>query len=247
MLVCTSGQFEGYRIIEYLAPVGVDVPIGRAKSGWDNLTQNFGFRSAKQHTSIDVARDKALSLLEARADQLGGNAVVGMAMSISPRTRGNPILWATGTVVRIAPVTDAPSERDPLLGELANLARAMDRFALALSTAPLSAARPPAQAAAPDPVNVMAEDLADVAATSPVPPPEEVASPAPVQSTAFDRLLEPLPAAEASSTEWHGMDKSADVPEVGKDIPPFTGDDDDPEDAAAHDKARALAQAWARG
>jgi len=98
MKVSTTAVLDGFRVCDYLGPIGADVPIGRAKNGFDAIKQQIGLRSAAQHTSIDVAREKALALLEARAESLGANAVIGLQVSVAGNARGTRYRTRSGSM-----------------------------------------------------------------------------------------------------------------------------------------------------
>lgn len=103
MIVTTTPQIEGKRIVEYRGIV-----FGEVVSGVDfvrdfaaGLTNIFGGRSNSYEEELMRAREQALAEMQQRAGQLGANAVVGVDIDYEVLGANNGMLMVTasGTAV----------------------------------------------------------------------------------------------------------------------------------------------------
>lgn len=103
MVVTTTPQIEGKRIVEYRGIV-----FGEVVSGVDfvrdfaaGLTNFFGGRSNSYEDELMRAREQALAEMEQRAYALGANAVVGVDIDYEVLGANNGMLMVTvsGTAV----------------------------------------------------------------------------------------------------------------------------------------------------
>lgn len=103
MIVTTTPQIEGKRIVEYKGIV-----FGEVVSGVDfvrdfaaGLTNIFGGRSGSYEDELMKARNQALGELQQRAAAMGANAVVGVDMDYEVLGANNGMLMVTasGTAV----------------------------------------------------------------------------------------------------------------------------------------------------
>lgn len=103
MIVTTTPQIEGKRIVEYRGIV-----FGEVVSGVDfvrdfaaGLTNFFGGRSNSYEEELMRAREQALAEMQQRAGQLGANAVVGVDIDYEVLGANNGMLMVTasGTAV----------------------------------------------------------------------------------------------------------------------------------------------------
>ncbi|MFZ7131570.1 MAG: putative heavy metal-binding protein [Eubacteriales bacterium] len=103
MLVTTTPQIEGKKIIEYKGIV-----FGEVISGVDfikdfaaGLTNFFGGRSGSYEGELIEAREEALKEMQKRGSALGANAIVGVDIDYETLGQGGNMLMVTasGTAV----------------------------------------------------------------------------------------------------------------------------------------------------
>lgn len=103
MIITTTPQIEGKRILEYRGIV-----FGEVVSGVDfirdfaaGLTNFFGGRSNSYEDELMKARQSALAEMQQRAAQMGANAVVGVDIDYEVLGANNGMLMVTasGTAV----------------------------------------------------------------------------------------------------------------------------------------------------
>lgn len=149
MIFTAAGVIEGHSIVDYQAPLSVDIPIRKSGSAIDNVKEGLGVRGCTQQTAIDVAREKGLALFEQRVLAGGGNGVVDLHQQVVTNGRNSRILLMTGTPVSLLEDAGRPNEVLEVLrqihGALAALSRPVD---------PLPAAPPTSDAASTVPVIV---------------------------------------------------------------------------------------------
>jgi uncharacterized protein YbjQ (UPF0145 family) len=103
MLVATTNELPGYRIVGYLGLVrGVTV---RSRSVLGNiggaLQSVFGGNLSIYTDLAETARQEAYDLLVRHAEQLGANAVVGMRYDANEIMEGITEVLAYGTAVKV--------------------------------------------------------------------------------------------------------------------------------------------------
>jgi uncharacterized protein YbjQ (UPF0145 family) len=105
MQVTTTPGFEGKRITHYLGIVTGEAILGAnvVKDLFAGIRDIVGGRSATYEAELQRARDIALTELQARAQQLGANAVVGIDLDYEVLGSGGSMLMvsASGTAVRV--------------------------------------------------------------------------------------------------------------------------------------------------
>lgn len=103
MIITTTPQIEGKRIVEYRGIV-----FGEVVSGVDfirdfaaGLTNFFGGRSNSYEDELMKARQNAIAEMQQRAAQMGANAVVGVDIDYEVLGANNGMLMVTasGTAV----------------------------------------------------------------------------------------------------------------------------------------------------
>ncbi|HKM34249.1 MAG TPA: putative heavy metal-binding protein [Lachnospiraceae bacterium] len=103
MIITTTPQIEGRRIIEYRGVV-----FGEVVSGVDfirdfaaGITNFLGGRSGSYEEELIKAREQAMYEMQSRAAQLGANAVVGVDIDYEVLGANNGMLMVTasGTAV----------------------------------------------------------------------------------------------------------------------------------------------------
>ena len=103
MIITTTPSIEGKEIREYRGIVFGEVVSGVnfVKDFSASLSDMFGGRSNTYEDELVNARTRALAEMEARAVQLGANAVVGVDIDYEVLGSGNGMLMVTvsGTAV----------------------------------------------------------------------------------------------------------------------------------------------------
>ena len=105
MLVTTTPTIEGRPIREYIGIVTAESIIGAniVKDIFAGIRDIVGGRSGTYERVIEEARMNALQELEAKATQMGANAVVGVDLDFETVGANGSMLMvvATGTAVKI--------------------------------------------------------------------------------------------------------------------------------------------------
>lgn len=103
MLITTTPNVEGRRIIEYRGIVAGEAILGANlfKDLFAGIRDLVGGRSATYERELQSARDIAIQELMERAESLGANAVVGVDLDYEVLGQGNGMLMvsASGTAV----------------------------------------------------------------------------------------------------------------------------------------------------
>jgi uncharacterized protein YbjQ (UPF0145 family) len=106
MLITTTSNIEGKRIIEYRGVVAGEAILGANlfKDLFAGIRDLVGGRSATYEKELQRARDIALQELQDRSVDLGANAVVGVDLDYEVLGQGNGMLMmsASGTAVVVA-------------------------------------------------------------------------------------------------------------------------------------------------
>jgi uncharacterized protein YbjQ (UPF0145 family) len=105
MIVTTTPQIEGRRIVRYFGVVAGEAILGANlfKDLFAGIRDLVGGRSATYERELQRARDIALRELQDRAQELGANAVVGVDLDYEVLGQGNGMLMvsASGTAVLV--------------------------------------------------------------------------------------------------------------------------------------------------
>lgn len=105
MIVTTTNQIEGKRIVDYKGIVFGEVISGVnvARDIAASFTDFFGGRSNAYEKSLIQARETALNELQQRAQAIGGNAVIGVDVDYEVLGENNGMLMVTasGTAVTV--------------------------------------------------------------------------------------------------------------------------------------------------
>ena len=103
MLVTTTPSIDGQRITKYLGVVTGEAILGANvfKDLFAGIRDIVGGRSGTYEKELHRARDIALSEMQAQAQQLGANAVVGVDLDYEVLGPNNGMLMvsASGTAV----------------------------------------------------------------------------------------------------------------------------------------------------
>lgn len=103
MTITTTPGVDGKRITKYCGVVAGEAILGANlfKDLFAGIRDLVGGRSATYERELQRARDIALSELQARASELGANAVVGVDLDYEVLGAGNGMLMvsASGTAV----------------------------------------------------------------------------------------------------------------------------------------------------
>ena len=105
MLLTTTPEIEGQPICRYHGVVTGEAILGANifRDVFAAVRDIVGGRAAAYEKSLAEARQTALDEMAANAEQLGGNAVVGIDLDYEVLGRGNSMLMvsATGTAVSV--------------------------------------------------------------------------------------------------------------------------------------------------
>jgi hypothetical protein len=105
MILTTTPQIEGRRILEYKGLVTGETIIGANafKDFFAGIRDIIGGRSGSYEKVLRQAKDAAVAEMQERARQLGGNAIVGIDLDYETIGANNSMLMVTasGTAVVI--------------------------------------------------------------------------------------------------------------------------------------------------
>ncbi|NJM56986.1 MAG: YbjQ family protein [Synechococcales cyanobacterium RU_4_20] len=107
MITTTTDFLQGYGIAEYLGPVTAEVVYGTnaLRDFMAGLRDVFGGRTASYEKVFERGQGEAIAELEDRAQRLGADAVIGMAINTDSINIDNEgvlfLITATGTAVRL--------------------------------------------------------------------------------------------------------------------------------------------------
>lgn len=105
MIVTTTENIEGRRIVEYLGIASGEAIMGANvfKDFFASITDVVGGRSGSYECTIKKAKDLALGELGDEARAMGADAVVGIDLDYEVLGKGNSMLMvsANGTAVRL--------------------------------------------------------------------------------------------------------------------------------------------------
>ncbi|WP_161891916.1 YbjQ family protein [Pseudomonas juntendi] len=105
MIISTTSQLEGRPIAEYLGVVSAESVqgINFVRDFFTRVRDVLGGRSQTLESALREAREQATEELQARAQQLRADAVVGVDYEISmPSVQGGMVVvFVTGTAVRL--------------------------------------------------------------------------------------------------------------------------------------------------
>lgn len=105
MIVSTTNNIEGCKVVEYLGIVTGEAILGANifKDLFAGIRDIVGGRSATYERELASARDIAIQELQERAMQRGANAVIGVDLDYEVLGTGNGMLMvsASGTAVRL--------------------------------------------------------------------------------------------------------------------------------------------------
>ena len=105
MIVTTTALIEGHPVREYKGIVTGEVIAGAnlVRDIFASVTDIFGGRSGKYEEVLGRAREEALGEMQAKAQALGGNAVIGVDIDYEVLGKAGSMLMVscTGTAVVI--------------------------------------------------------------------------------------------------------------------------------------------------
>ena len=104
ILVTTSNDFAGYRIVEYKGVVrGLVVRATSVVAGvTGGLKSIFGGNISEYEKVCEQARDEAFRRMVAHAQELGADGIVGMRYDATEFIQGSTEVLAYGTAVKLA-------------------------------------------------------------------------------------------------------------------------------------------------
>jgi uncharacterized protein YbjQ (UPF0145 family) len=104
MIVTTSNEIAGYRIVEYKGVVrGLVVRATSVVTGvTGSLKSIFGGNISEYEKVCEKARDEAFRRMVAHAEQLGADAIICMRYDATEFIEGSTEVLAYGTAVKLA-------------------------------------------------------------------------------------------------------------------------------------------------
>ena len=104
MIMTTTPNIEGQRIIEYLGLVTGEAIMGAnvVRDIFASITDIVGGRSGAYESKLSHARRVALDEMQEQARRLGANAVVGIDLDYEVIRDGMLMVAASGTAVKSA-------------------------------------------------------------------------------------------------------------------------------------------------
>ena len=104
MIVTTTNEVTGYRIVEYKGVVrGLVVRATSVVAGvTGGLKSMFGGNISEYERVCEKARDEAFRRMVEHAKEVGADAVIGMRYDATEFIQGSTEVLAYGTAVRIA-------------------------------------------------------------------------------------------------------------------------------------------------
>lgn len=104
MIVTTTNEVSGYRIVEYKGVVrGLVVRATSVVAGvTGGLKSMFGGNISEYEKVCEKARDEAFRRMVEHAKEVGADAVIGMRYDATEFIQGSTEVLAYGTAVRIA-------------------------------------------------------------------------------------------------------------------------------------------------
>ncbi|WP_413616124.1 YbjQ family protein [Halomonas cupida] len=107
VILTTSSQLEGYRVVEHLDIVSAECVFGMniLKDMFAGIRDIFGGRNKSSQNALRDARVSCLEELRREAGEMGANAVIAVDLDYSEISGGGKsmlFLVATGTAVRVA-------------------------------------------------------------------------------------------------------------------------------------------------
>lgn len=110
----TTETISGYEIQEYLGYISETVTFGiNGVVEFFQIADTFGGESSIYKNTFDEAKDILNKRLETRANEMGGNAVIGLRINyneITGKGRSSILVSGTGTVVK-AKITEEHKKR----------------------------------------------------------------------------------------------------------------------------------------
>jgi len=103
MLVTTTPAIEGKSVQAYLGIVSGEAIMGAnlIRDIFASVTDIVGGRSGAYETKLRQARTVAINEMTASAEELGGNAVIGVDIDYEVVREGMLMVTASGTAVRV--------------------------------------------------------------------------------------------------------------------------------------------------
>ena len=105
MIIVTTPAIEGYPVQQYYGLVTGEVIAGAnvVRDIFASVTDFFGGRSGKYEEVLARAREQAIGEMQARAEAMGANAVIGVDIDyeVLGKTGSMLMVSVSGTAVRI--------------------------------------------------------------------------------------------------------------------------------------------------
>jgi len=109
MIISTTPNIEGYKIVEYKGLVTGETIIGAnfVKDFFAGIRDVVGGRSGSYEKVLREAKDTSVSEMQERAEEMGANAIVGVDLDYETIGQSNSMLMvsASGTAVVIEKIS----------------------------------------------------------------------------------------------------------------------------------------------
>jgi uncharacterized protein YbjQ (UPF0145 family) len=102
LLITTTNNIEGYRIVEYLGIISAEVVLG---TGWlteleGGIADIFGGQSSKFQNKLSSAKEIVLRNLSIEAVKINANAIIAIDIDYSVLERNMLMVMVNGTAVK---------------------------------------------------------------------------------------------------------------------------------------------------
>lgn len=103
MIITTTSVIEGYPVQQYLGVATGEVIMGAnvVRDFLASITDIVGGRSGAYESKLQEARDAAMAEMQAKAERVGANAIIGVDIDYEVIREGMLMVAVSGTAVRI--------------------------------------------------------------------------------------------------------------------------------------------------
>lgn len=124
MIITTTNQVEGYRVVRYLSPVTVSLVEGTDffSDFVAGFTDTFGGRSGTYQAALAQLHDEAMKQLEAKGTAAGANCLLGLSFDLGEVSgKGRQMFMLNAVATPVVIKTDAEIAADAEAAERARV------------------------------------------------------------------------------------------------------------------------------